>query len=116
VGEASLRIAQQLNPMATSENRPVSALKITYLVFPGSAEKPFSPPNLNHWHDRVDALLKGAGGYTGELFAWTDITTPPPTPTPTPAPTETASPSPSASPDVSGSGAVTTVQPTVTGT
>jgi hypothetical protein len=108
VGEASLRIAQQLNPKATSENRPVSALKITYLVFPGSAEKPFSPPNLDHWHDRVDALLKGAGGYSGQLFAWKDITTPPPTPTPTP------SPSPSASPEVSGS-AVTTVAPVTTG-
>jgi len=114
VGEASLRIAQQLNPKATSENRPVSGLKITYLVFPGTAEKPFSPPNLDHWHDRVDALLKGAGGYTGELFAWKDITTPPPTPTPTPAPTPTPSPSPSTSPEISGS-AVTTVQPAVSG-
>jgi hypothetical protein len=94
VGEASLRIAQQLNPLATSENRPVSALKITYLVFPGTAERPFSPPDLSHWHDRVDALLKEAGGYNGQLFVWKDLTAPPPTPTPSPSP----SPSPSASP------------------
>jgi hypothetical protein len=110
VGEASLRIAQQLNPRANSENRPVSALKITYIVFPGSAEKPFTPPNLAHWHDQVDALLKNAGGYTGELFAWKDITTPPPTPTPSPSPTV----SPAASPELSGS-AVTAVQPAISG-
>ncbi len=96
VGEASLRIAQELNPMATSENRPVSALKITYLVFPGTAERPFGPPDLDHWHDRVDALLKEAGGYNGQLFAWKDLTAPTPTPTPSPTPTP-ASPSPSPS-------------------
>ena len=103
VGEASLRIAQELNPLATSENRPVSALKITYLVFPGTAERPFSPPDLAHWHDRVDALLKEAGGYTGQLFAWKDLTVPPPTPTPTPTPsaTPTPTPSPLTSPTVS---------------
>jgi hypothetical protein len=95
VGEASLRIAQQLNPLATSENRPVSALKISYLVFPGTAEHPFAPPDLAHWHDRVDALLKEAGGYNGELFAWKDLTVPPPTPTPSPTPAPSASPSPS---------------------
>lgn len=94
VGEASLRIAQQLNPQATSENRPVSALKITYLVFPGTAERPFGPPQLDHWRERVDALLKEAGGYTGQLFAWKDLTAPAPTPTPLPSP----SPTPQAGP------------------
>ena len=103
VGEASLRIAQELNPRATSENRPVSALKITYLIFPGTADRPFAPPDLGHWHDRVDALLKEAGGYSGQLFVWKDLIVPPPTPTPSP----TASPAPSAagSPAVSGSAA-----------
>jgi hypothetical protein len=110
VGEASLRIAQELNPQATSENRPVSALKITYLVFPGTAEHPFAPPDLGHWHDRVDALLKEAGGYTGELFVWKDVTVPPATPTPSPSPAASASPGASvvtgsAAVGVSGSGA-----------
>jgi len=105
VGEASLRIAQELNPRATSENRPVSALKITYLIFPGTAERPFSPPNLNHWHDRVDALLKEAGGYNGLLFVWKDLTLPPPTPTPAPSPSP--SPQASISPSVSGSSSPT---------
>jgi len=94
VGEASLRIAQQLNPLATSENRPVSALKITYLIFPGTADHPFAPPDLPHWHDRVDALLKEAGGCTAPLYQWTDLTVPPPTPTPAPTPTPTPTPVP----------------------
>jgi hypothetical protein len=98
VGEASLRIAQQINPLATSENRPVSALKISYLIFPGTAEHPFSPPDLDHWHDRVDALLKEAGGYNAQLFAWKDLTAPPPTPTPTPP--SSPSPSPGVSPAI----------------
>jgi hypothetical protein len=120
VGEASLRIAQQLNPRATSENRPVSTLKISYLVFPGTAEHPFAPPDLDHWRTRVDALLKAAGGYTGELFTWIDLTTPPPTPTPTPSPTPAASPSVSASPaaSISPSAPVSpapSVAPTATG-
>jgi hypothetical protein len=97
VGEASLRIAQQLNPLANSENRPVSALKISYLVFPGTAEHPFAPPDLAHWHDRIDALLKEAGGYNAQLFAWQDLTVPPPTPTPSPSPSPSASASPSPS-------------------
>lgn len=101
VGEASLRIARELNPLANSENRPVSALKITYLVFPGTAERPFAPPDLKHWHDRVDALLKEAGGYTGQLFVWKDLTVPPPTPTPTPSPTPSPSASASGSPSAS---------------
>jgi hypothetical protein len=89
VGEASLRIAQQLNPLATSENRPVSSLKITYLIFPNTAEKPFTPPDLTHWHEKVDNLLKEAGGYNGELFTWQDLTAPTPTPTPEPTPEST---------------------------
>ena len=105
-GEASLRIAQEINPLSTSENRPISALKVTYLVFPGTAEHPFSPPDLDHWHARVDALLKEAGGYNGQLFVWKDLTVPPPTPTPSPTPlpsptatgTDSASPAPSPSP------------------
>src|SRR5205823_907662 len=34
VGEASLRIAKQINGLSTPYNRPVSDLKVTYLVFP----------------------------------------------------------------------------------
>jgi hypothetical protein len=45
-GEASLRIAKEINATATAYNRPVSDLKVTYLVFPDTAEKPWGPPDL----------------------------------------------------------------------
>ena len=96
MGEASLRIAQQLNSLATSENRPESKLKVTYLVFPGTAERPFGPPDLAHWREKIDGFLKEMGGYNGQLFTWKDLTAPSPTPTPSPSPSPAASPSASA--------------------
>lgn len=104
IGEASLRLAKELNAKATSENRPVSTLKVTYLVFPNTADKPFVPPNLDMWYARCEALLNEIGGHLGELHAWEDLTKPPPTPTPSPSPSASpvpsiaTSPSPSASP------------------
>src|SRR5438046_8600253 len=99
VGEASLRIARQINPLSTPYNRPVSDLKVTYLIFPGTAEKPFGPPNLDKLQMRCGALVKEIGGASLPLYHWENIIPPPPTPTPTPL----VSPSPviSASPSVS---------------
>ncbi len=74
LGEASLRVAKELNPRATPYNRPESDLKVTYLVFPGTAEKPFTAPDLKKWHSRVGQLLDGVGG-VGEGYAlhkWED--------------------------------------------
>ncbi|MDG2125566.1 MAG: glycoside hydrolase family 75 protein, partial [Verrucomicrobiales bacterium] len=62
VGEASLRIAKELNSRATPYRRPVSDLSVSYLVFPGSAEKPFGQPNLAKWHARCGELLERMGG------------------------------------------------------
>jgi len=87
VGEASLRICRQINARADPNNRPVNDLKATYLIFPGSADKPFDVPDLDKWRTRCDALLKDLGGYQGTLFAWEDLTKPKPPPaTPAPAP------------------------------
>lgn len=105
-GEASLRLARELNQRATAYNRPESDLKVTYLYFPGSAEPASGPPDLEKWHARCEELLKEIGGYQGELHAWENLIKPPPTPTPspmpmptpTPSPTPEASPSPSATP------------------
>lgn len=100
-GEASLRIAKEINPAANPNNRPVSDLKITYLVFPGTAETPFGPPDLEKLQVRCEALVKEIGGAGVPLHHWTNIIPPPPTPTPTatpPPPPPTATPSPSASP------------------
>jgi hypothetical protein len=113
IGEASLRICKELNALANANNRPVSELKVTYLVFPNSADKPFDAPDLDKWHTRCDQLLTEMGGYQGELKAWVDLTKPKPTPTPSPTATPSASPAssgtaaPSGSPAVSGTIGIT---------
>jgi hypothetical protein len=98
IGEASLRLAKEINSRATANNRPMSALKITYLVFPNTVDKPFGPPDYERWQARITQLLQEIGGYSGELHIWEDLTKPTPTPTPTPSPTPSASPTPTASP------------------
>lgn len=75
VGEASLRMAKELNPNASPYSRPVSDLKITYVVFPGSAEEKKGPPDLKLWKEKCQALLTEIGGlgvnYT--LHEWKDL-------------------------------------------
>src|SRR4029077_6169725 len=103
VGEASLRIAKEINPLATPNNRPVSDLKVTYLIFPGTADAPFGPPDLDKIQARCQKLVDEIGGTTVPLHHWPNIIPPPPTPTPTPSPAlspsppSTSSPSPCAS-------------------
>ncbi|MGV3533461.1 MAG: glycoside hydrolase family 75 protein [Chthoniobacteraceae bacterium] len=91
-GEGSTRLCKQLNPRATINNRPVSDLKVTYLVFPGTSERPWSAPDLDKYRAKCDELLKDLGGYQGELYTWEDVTKPKPAPVPPapePAPTTT---------------------------
>jgi hypothetical protein len=108
VGEASLRIAKEINALATPNNRPVSDLKVTYLIFPGTAESPFGPPDLEKIQARCQALADEFGGVGVPLHHWENLIPPPPTPTPTPVPTPTPTPTPSAtlSPTASPSPAV----------
>lgn len=95
VGEASLRLCKEISPKANAENRPTSDLKVTYLVFPGTAEK-YDVPDLARWRTRCQKLLDELGGYEGELFVWEDLTKPKPPPaTPVPAP---ATPAPATPP------------------
>jgi len=88
VGEASLRLATQIDAKANAYNRPSSDLNISYLVFPGSAETQPGPPDLSKMHDRCAELLNEIGGYAGELWQWQDILA-----TPTPSPSSSLSPS-----------------------
>jgi hypothetical protein len=97
VGEASLRIAKEINPVATPYNRPVSDLKVTYLIFPGTADTPFGPPDLEKIRARCEKLVQEMGGASAPLHRWVNLI---PTPTPTPSPTPTLTPSPSASPTI----------------
>lgn len=98
VGEASLRIAKELNPLSTAYNRPVSDLKVTYIIFPGTAEKPFGPPDLEEIHARCETLVKEIGGASVPLQKWENIIPPSPTPSrpPSPTPSLSVAPSPSA--------------------
>ena len=98
VGEASLRIAKEVNAMATAYNRPVSDLKVTYLIFPGSADTPFGPPDWDKIGERCQKLVDEIGGAGVPLHHWENII--PPSPTPTPTPTPSPSPSPTATPGV----------------
>jgi len=99
VGEASLRIAKEINPAATPYNRPVSDLKVTYLIFPGTAEAAFGPPDLDKVQARCQQLVDEIGGASAPLHHWENIIPPPPTPTPspTPLPTSTIGPPPAES-------------------
>jgi hypothetical protein len=95
VGEASLRIAQQINTLATPYSRPVSDLKVTYLIFPGTADMPFGPPDLEKIRTRCEKLIQEIGGATVPLHHWADLI---PTPTPTPSPTPVSPSSPAETP------------------
>ncbi len=102
VGEASLRLAKQINPLATANSRPVSDLKVTYLIFPGTAETSFGPPDLEKIRSRCEKLIQEMGGASVALHRWENlIPTPTPTPSPTVTPTATASPGASPSPNES---------------
>ena len=95
VGEASLRMARELNPKASPYSRPVSDLKVSYVVFPGSREPEKGPPDYEKWRQRCHELLAEIGG-VGEgvqLHLWQDLlpkSEPPPAPV-TPAPASGAS-------------------------
>lgn len=106
VGEASLRMARELNPKASPYSRPVSDLKVSYVVFPGSREAVKGPPDYEKWRQRCHELLGEIGG-AGEgvqLHVWQDLL-PQPAPPPaaaTPAATPAANPAanPAAAPAV----------------
>jgi len=106
MGEASMRICKEINTRSSSIQSATTDLKITYLVFPGSADRPFAAPDLGKWRERCTKLLEELGGISGEVFAWQDLTTPPPPPpapttpvpaTPPPASTSAATPTPAPS-------------------
>lgn len=74
MGEASLFVAKIINEKATPYRRPESDLKVTYVIFPGTAEKPFGPPDLEKWYAKCGEYLTDLGGIgTGyALHKWED--------------------------------------------
>jgi hypothetical protein len=113
VGEASLRIAKEINPLATPNNRPVSDLKVTYLIFPGTDDAPFGPPDLDKIQARCQKFVDEIGGATVPLHHWANIIPPPPTPTPTPSPSPSPSPTSTSSP-APGTSAIPSASPSAT--
>jgi len=87
-GEASMRLCKELNERSSAMARPVSALNVAYLVFPGSADEP-GPPDLEKWRTQCAKLLGEIGLGDVELHTWEDIVKPWPTPTPEPTPEPT---------------------------
>ena len=108
VGEASLRIAKQINALSTPYNRPVSDLKVTYIIFPDTGDKPFGPLDLEKLQTRCETLAKEIGGASVPLHHWENIIPPSRTPSPTPtvAPSASATPSPSSTASVTPSASV----------
>jgi len=96
VGEASLRIAREINSRATPYARPVSDLKVTYLVFPGSHEGERRPPDYAAWRDRCEALLGEIGGLGAgvTLHRWEDTLPKPQQPAVSPGTPVVPSPAP----------------------
>lgn len=78
VGEASLRMAKELNANANPYRRPVSDLTVTYLVFPRSADDPKREPDYSHWRKRCGELLDEIGGLGDgvQLHEWKDLLPP----------------------------------------
>jgi len=100
IGEASLRICKEINDDSTAEIRPIDHPTVTYLIFPGSAEKPFSTPDYAHWSERCHALWKEFGGSDAATWQeWESLEKP--WPTPTPSPTPSPDPTPSVEPQFS---------------
>ncbi len=73
IGEASLRICREINENSGPLRRPVTALEVTYLIFPGTAEDTQGPPDLKLMVERCKALLEEIGGHAGTLQEWENL-------------------------------------------
>ena len=89
-GEASLRIAREVNAESGPYNRAVTDLKVTYLIFPNSADKP-AQPDYAVWRTKCSDLLTKLGGDATKLHEWKDRLKKDPPPAPAP-PKETPAP------------------------
>ena len=81
-GEASLLVCKELNSRSSQYSRPVSSLKVSYLVFPGTADASPGPPDLAKWRNTCQRLVDEMGGLGVPLHEWPNLVQPWPTPTP----------------------------------
>ena len=88
IGEASLRICREIDSKSGAEHRPASKPEVLYIIFPGSADKPFALPDYARWSERCRSLWKEFGGSdSASWHEWSNLEKPWPTPAP-----ESASP------------------------
>lgn len=97
-GEASMLLCRELGGHSSSLSRPISDLKVAYLVFPGTADPVAAPPDLEKWRAICQNLVGELGGLGIEMHAWRNLVPPWPTPTPSPSPVVSPAPSPEPSP------------------
>ena len=97
-GEASLRIGKEIDPQCNPYKRPVSDLKVTYLIFPGTAEKKNAAPDYAAWHRQCSDLLTKLGGDAAKLHQWKDRLKKEPPPATPPAPGPATAPPPATPP------------------
>ncbi len=95
VGEASLRMAREINPNSSPYRRPISDLTVSYVVFPHSREEVAGPPDYEKIRQRCHELLNEIGGLGNgyQLHEWEDLLA---KPEPEPEPEEEAEASPAA--------------------
>jgi hypothetical protein len=74
IGEASARLAMQLNSDWRDGNKAVKLPVVSYLVFPESRDTDTSVPNYGKWKQKCLMLLNEIGGLGSgiELHQWTD--------------------------------------------
>lgn len=75
VGEASLRLAKEINSRADPYSRPVSDVSVTYLIFPRSSDETWKAPDYESWRLETAKLIEEIGGL-GEgyqLHQWEDL-------------------------------------------
>lgn len=88
MGEASLRLCNQIKDTGTPLARPVSDLHVTYVVFPGTADSQRDVPDLEKWHARCVELLGDLGVAEPKLHQWENLVPPWPSPEVSPSPTD----------------------------
>lgn len=116
VGEASLRVAKEVDALSNPNNRPLNELKATYIIFNGTAEATFGPPDLEKLQARCESLVKEIGGASVSLHHWENTVPPLPTPTPSPTPSPTPTPTPTSTPSPSPMFAFPTATPSASAT
>jgi hypothetical protein len=100
-GEASLRIAREVDPKASPSNRAVTDLRVSYLIFPNSAPKQSCAPDYAVWRKQCGELFTKLGGNAATLTEWKDRLkkeAPPAAETPVVTPASGDTPAPSSPP------------------